>query len=319
MKPTKILGCDALGATTLALLSAAWAPSPAATFDSTIRRYFDFCAEHQLAPLAATPAHMARYVAWLEQLGTIKASSPQPYLSAINGFFKDHGLEAISLGDMVAKVRKGLAASQVAIDDAPVRVHLPASIVVKALRMAQALRLQLTAATSCEMLQASPTRDQVRLLRACTIVVLLYLFFSRGGANTGYIIEDLAASEADGLRLYHHTRKCQREVLAERKLLCHLPPTVHTEAIQMLMLFNTIRHTLSGGKYPTTRWAISTSERHDKWIANTLTEWLTEVTSALQEQPPNGFSWTSHFLRKGAATAAYNVSVTLQNIKHFGG
>jgi hypothetical protein len=59
----------------------------------------------------------------------------------VNGFFKDHGLEAVALGNLVAKVRKGLAASQVAIDDTPVRVHLHASIVVKALRMAQALRL----------------------------------------------------------------------------------------------------------------------------------------------------------------------------------
>jgi hypothetical protein len=128
---------------------------------------------------------MARYVAWLGQLGTIKASSLQPYLSAANGFFKDHGLEAIALGDLVAKERKGLAASQVAIDDTPVRVHLPASIIVKALRMAQALRLQLTAATSRELLQASPSRDQVRLLRAGTTVVLFYLFFSRGGEGIG--------------------------------------------------------------------------------------------------------------------------------------
>jgi hypothetical protein len=176
MKPymTRIFGSDALCATTLTLLAASWAPSTAATYGSTIRRYFDFCAEQQLAPLAATPAHMARYVAWLGQLGTIKASSLQPYMSAVNGFFKDHGLEAIALGALVAKVRKGLAASQVAIDDTPVRVHLPASIIVKALRMAQALRLQLTAATSRELFQASPTRDQVRLLRACTIVALFY-------------------------------------------------------------------------------------------------------------------------------------------------
>jgi hypothetical protein len=159
MKPymTIILGSDALGATTLALLSAAWEPSTSTTYGSTIRRYFEFYEEHQIAPLVATPAHMARYVAWLGQLGTIKASSLQPYLSAVNGFFKDHGLEAVALGDLVAKGRKGLAASQVAIDDTPVRVHLPASIAIKALRMAQALRLQLTEATSHERLQASPT------------------------------------------------------------------------------------------------------------------------------------------------------------------
>ena len=58
----RILGFDALGATTLALLSAAWAPSTATTYGSTIRRYFDLCNEHKLAPLSATPAHMARYV-----------------------------------------------------------------------------------------------------------------------------------------------------------------------------------------------------------------------------------------------------------------
>jgi hypothetical protein len=55
-------------------------------------------------------------------------------MSALNGFFKDHDLEVIALGDMVAKVRKGLAASQVAIDDTPVPVHLPAYVIVKALR-----------------------------------------------------------------------------------------------------------------------------------------------------------------------------------------
>jgi hypothetical protein len=32
------------------------------------------------------------------------SSSLQPYLSTVNGFFKDHGLEAIALGDLVVKV-----------------------------------------------------------------------------------------------------------------------------------------------------------------------------------------------------------------------
>jgi hypothetical protein len=125
---------------------------------------------------------MARYVTWLGQLGTIKASSLQPYMSAINGFFNDRGLEAIALGNIVAKVRQGLATSHVTIEDTPIRVHLPPSIVGHALRMAQALRLQLTDATTRAALQACQARNQVRLLRACTVVVLLYLFFSHGGS-----------------------------------------------------------------------------------------------------------------------------------------
>jgi hypothetical protein len=92
MKPymTNILGLDVLGANTLALLSTACAPNTSATYGNTIRCYFDFCVEHRLAPLAATLAHMAKDVAWLGELGTIKASRLQPYLFAINGFFKDH-------------------------------------------------------------------------------------------------------------------------------------------------------------------------------------------------------------------------------------
>jgi flagellar biosynthesis/type III secretory pathway ATPase len=92
---------------------------------------------------------MARYVTWLGQLGTIKAKGLQPYyLSAVNGFFKDHGLQVVALGDLVAKVRKGLAASHVAVYETPVRVHLPASVVPQALRIAQALRIHRTEATN---------------------------------------------------------------------------------------------------------------------------------------------------------------------------
>jgi hypothetical protein len=73
--------------------------------------YFDFRDEHKLAPLSATPAHMARYVAWLEHLGTIKTSSLQAHMLAINGFFKDHGLEAFALGGLGKKRTRRVASS----------------------------------------------------------------------------------------------------------------------------------------------------------------------------------------------------------------
>jgi uncharacterized protein (DUF1330 family) len=58
---------------------------------------------------------MARYIAWIRELGSSKATSLQPYLSAVNGFFKEHGGESVAQGDLVAKVRRGLAASQVSL------------------------------------------------------------------------------------------------------------------------------------------------------------------------------------------------------------
>jgi hypothetical protein len=185
MKPymTKTFPFDVPGAKTLALLSATWAPGTTLTYGNIMHHYFDLCDEYRLAPLAATPARMVRYVAWLGKLGTIKVSSIQPQFSAVYGFFKDHGLEASALGDLVAEVKKGLAALQVAIDATTVRIHLPTSVVVQALSKTQALRLQLSESPTRAALHIIPAREQVRLLRACTIVVIFNLFFGRGGSS----------------------------------------------------------------------------------------------------------------------------------------
>jgi hypothetical protein len=94
-------------------------------------------------------------------------------------------------------------------------------------------------------------------------VIILNLFFSRGGSRIDFLTEDLVVSEEDGIRLYHSTRKGQRGVSKERKLMCHLPPTIHTEVTQKLSFYS-IRRTLLGEKYPTTRYAIDESGKHDK-------------------------------------------------------
>eukprot|EP00873_Tetraselmis_striata_P009406 jgi/Tetstr1/429670/TSEL_019567.t1 len=113
---TRVLGSDTLGVQTLELLSVAWAPANAASYASCMKQHFRFCEEERRPTLAADPGTMARYVTWLGNMGTIKASSLlPPYLSAVNNFFKDHGREPMALGDLVSRVRKGLAASQVTL------------------------------------------------------------------------------------------------------------------------------------------------------------------------------------------------------------
>jgi hypothetical protein len=109
-------------------------------------------------------------------------------------FYKDQGLEAIALGDLVAKVRKELNASHDPIDDTPLRLRLPASIIVQALRMAQALRIQRAESTMHVAVITSSTRDQVLLMRACVSILVLYLFLSKGGSGIDCLTEDLVAS-----------------------------------------------------------------------------------------------------------------------------
>eukprot|EP00873_Tetraselmis_striata_P004168 jgi/Tetstr1/424432/TSEL_001453.t1 len=62
-----------------------------------------FSAEQGVPPLDDTAATVARYIAWQGLRGTVKAASLQPYLSAINGFYRDHGAEPVAQGDLISK------------------------------------------------------------------------------------------------------------------------------------------------------------------------------------------------------------------------
>eukprot|EP00873_Tetraselmis_striata_P012486 jgi/Tetstr1/432750/TSEL_022116.t1 len=114
-----------------------------ASYASCMKQYFRFCEEKRRPALAADPGTVARYVTWLGNMATINASCLQPYPSAVNNFFKDHGREQMALSDLLSKVRKGLAAWHVTLHPELLRAPLPARVVMKALTLAKALRLEL--------------------------------------------------------------------------------------------------------------------------------------------------------------------------------
>jgi hypothetical protein len=140
-----LLGTDNLGAKTLELLTAAWAKSTSDTYNIAIKPYFESCEEQGLPPLAATAATMARYIPWIVERGTIKATSSQPYFLAMNGFIRDHGAEPIEQGDfVVGKMRRGLAASHASLHPSRIRMYLPCRILVSSLHLAKDMCTQLT-------------------------------------------------------------------------------------------------------------------------------------------------------------------------------
>ena len=69
----------------------------------------------------------------------------------------------------------------------------------------------------------------------------------------------------------------------------------------------------------TRRWALTPAEDRELWTANTLSGWLTAAYTAALCLPPAGFAWTSHSLRKGAASAAYAIGARLTDIRYAGG
>eukprot|EP00873_Tetraselmis_striata_P010131 jgi/Tetstr1/430395/TSEL_020205.t1 len=141
--------------------------------------------------MAADPGAMAQYVTWLGNLGTIKASNLQPYMSAVNNFFKDHGWEPmLALGDLVGRVRKGLAASQVMLHPEPMRGPLPARVVLKAMTLAKALWLELGLTWGTD----PGTVVRVELFRASLAVVYIiqYIRQPRRIAGGGSVARGIA-------------------------------------------------------------------------------------------------------------------------------
>eukprot|EP00873_Tetraselmis_striata_P018029 jgi/Tetstr1/438293/TSEL_026860.t1 len=217
-------------------------------------------------PLGGTAATVARYIAWQGVRGTVKAASLQPYLSAINGFYRDHGAEPVAQGDLISTVRKGLAASQ--LERRRARTDVPARLITRTLRLAETLR---------EEFGPTWTRNQlprILLFRAAMADVAMYMFYARGKAGVACQTGDLTVT-ADAY--------CGQRGL------------------------------------PAARWAVTHDQPAASWTSATVTDWLQLVAHILEEHPPPGFVWTSHSLRKGAATAAYAIGVVLQKIKHFGG
>jgi hypothetical protein len=190
---------------------------------------------------------MARYIAWIADGGTIKATSLQPYPSIVNGFFKDHGSEPIAQGDFVAKVRRGLAASQVSIHPSRTRMYMSARILVSSLRLAKDLRTHVTNTWT----QAQS--DLIILFRACLATVLLSTFFCRGGARVECRSGDLLCTPTGGILLCHEMRKGQRGTSTERKLLCELPDSAHPDIAELLRYFDAARTKFFAGKTPDRR------------------------------------------------------------------
>jgi hypothetical protein len=52
---------------------------------------------------------MVRYTAWLGLLGTVIASSMQPYFTEVNKYFRDHKFPPVAVGDFLPDARRGLA------------------------------------------------------------------------------------------------------------------------------------------------------------------------------------------------------------------
>jgi hypothetical protein len=179
-----LLGPDKLGATAISLLSKSLAPATYANYDNAMRQYFALCREEKLLPLQATPATMVRYTASLGLLGTIAATSMQPYFSAVNTYFRDHQLQPIAVGDLLADARRGLEMLQYRVVPSDTRLPLPGPVAIDIMMAVNTLRDSFT--------WSPASLPLVERFRACLAVCVNYTFFCRVETGSRCLTCDLS-------------------------------------------------------------------------------------------------------------------------------
>jgi hypothetical protein len=308
-----LLGDDDLGRTALSLCQASLQPRSYDTYASALAGFMQFCVEQDLAPLEATPVHIARYVAWLGVRGTVSATSLQPYLSAINRFLQDHGVAPVALGPLVGNVRAGLRNSQVSLQPTAPRLPLPAPVALDILAQAERLLPALR--------WTFPPDPTLLTFRALVVVLINYTFFCRGECGVSMRSTDLAVHDSF-LTLF------LRKVKGRAAAAPHQLPLLQIPVASLPRLAHLVTHFIDGRRQlaasckqpvPDAMWSLSPGEASPSWTAATLSGWLSLACACVQHEPPPGFSWTSHSLRKGAASAANSIGVVLTKIRYMGG
>jgi hypothetical protein len=126
---------------------------------------------------------MIRYTAWLAMLGTIAATSMQPYFPAVNKFFRDDQRQPIAVGELLADARRGLEMLQHRLVPADTRLPLPAPV---------ALDILLAPSTSrANLMWSHAIRTQLERFRACLAVCVNYTFVCRAKTGANPILADL--------------------------------------------------------------------------------------------------------------------------------
>ena len=303
------LGEDSLGRQALDLMTGSMAPSTITTYGSNFRKFLRFCEEQAIDPFQASQFDILRYLAWIGQEGSVAATSLQPYLSAINRFLGDHGKEPVALGPLVARARQGLKLQQQDQDPQEVRVPLPPHAVCAMLEKAWQGHATVGKAAG------SLTLQQFRALLA---VVLGYLCPGRGSTSTALRSGEVMV-DSEHITVLHLTVKGREGEPDHSKPMLRVPVAAHPQMAALLQQWQAIQATLWPAKNPRRRFWLLPEEAQQRWTADTLTAWLQQACTLVHCSPPPGLKWTSHSLRKGAATYMSAVGVPLPTIRFWGG
>eukprot|EP00873_Tetraselmis_striata_P022859 jgi/Tetstr1/443123/TSEL_031179.t1 len=304
-------GSDELGQRTLDLLSSSLSAQTLKSYAGRLSQFAEFCHDSEnISPLEATTATVVRYVAWIGERGHIAAKSLQPYLSAINTFFELHNLDPIAKDSLhLTSARRGLILRQRRLDAAPLRVPLPADVAYRFV-------------TKAELIVSAPYPEYHHDFRALLASVVNFMFFARGLTGVSCRVRDVHVDDYNiTLQVYREKGRAGRRGPDDLRVLL-LPVSEHPRVARLLHHFiDNVQYVplVTVGLATSNFWAVTVAEQSKPWTAATMSDWLSAATSLVNAAPPAGTSWTSHSLRKGAASAANAIGVPLSHIRYQGG
>eukprot|EP00873_Tetraselmis_striata_P028085 jgi/Tetstr1/448349/TSEL_035632.t1 len=304
-------GSDELGQRTLDLLSSSLSAQTLKSYAGRLSQFAEFCHDSEnISPLEATTATVVRYVAWIGERGHIAAKSLQPYLSAINTFFELHNLVPIAKDSLhLTSARRGLMLRQRRLDAAPLRVPLPADVAYRFVSKA-------------ELIVSAPYPESHLDYRALLASVVNFLFFARGLTGVSCRVQDVHVDTYNiTLQIYREKGRAGRRGPDDLRVLL-LPVSEHTRVARLLHHFiDNVQSVplVTVGLAASNFWAVNVAEQSKPWTAATMSDWLSTAVNLVNAAPPAGTSWTSHSLRKGAASAANAIGAPLSHIRYQGG
>jgi hypothetical protein len=156
-------------------------------------------------------------------------------------------------------------------------------------------------------------------------VCVNYSFFCRAETGARCLTADLLVDiPSQQICLFVRKSKGDQRRSSTDKLVFSLPTVANPVLADLMDYYTQHRYALCA-KYckrapPDAFWSFSPSENSADWGATSIVSaWLALALQTVNTSAPAGFKWTSHSLRKGAASAANCIGAPLPVIKYLGG